>query len=351
MNVNEFEEHVRFWCSLTSDQVFTRLQDIGFTVVQYASRKGFKAGDTIHDRYAYRPGVQSDSPLLVCHADTVLRDIRYKYNEKTQTVISSELDDRLGIACLSYAIANGMTLGECAMLICDNEEIGQTTAEIYGEDSEQGMYSTPNWLMEFDRRGCDVVCYQYENATFTSLLEHVGFNVGCGSFSDISSLQLLGVSGVNVGVGYHREHSRQCHADLNDTLEQLAKAEEFCRQFHGVKLEHGLKAKRFDRWDKYSRWEDDDDTWVNYRQTGSDTAVIVSAKMDAMDGALSLNDMIDDALDNPGYDDDDNDALLLPDVKCDSCETMFPLDDMIDWQGHCVCSDCYTSCIEQKERI
>jgi len=235
MNIKQFERIVYKTCCQTVEDIFSDYpEEYGFEHVEKQGKR---------QRYLYRPGIRDDSPLLICHADTVLESSAYQYDSRTGIVVSSELDDRLGIAVLLTIIQSSgkdcIHLSDCAILITDNEETGQSTSALFSKDCEQnpGRFGRPNWLMNFDRRGTDSVCYGYENDTFSSLLNHCGHTIGQGTCSDISRMESLGVSGVNVGIGYHNEHSLKCHAYLRDTLQSMLRAECFCSQFHHLRLE------------------------------------------------------------------------------------------------------------------
>jgi len=331
MNVEEFELVVRECCTLTTDDMFAQLVDVyGFTLTHHGSEQWGKKGAMIHNRYAYRPGKYADSPLLVCHADTVLGNLSYSYDVERLVVTSSELDDRLGIACMLYSLLLGNALSECAMLVCDNEEIASTTASTFTDDTlaMNGMTETglPVWLMEFDRRGVDVVTYVYGNDTFHSLLESVGFTIGEGSFSDISSMTDLGRSGVNVGIGYHSEHSTKCHARLSDTLLQLGRAVQFCEFYSCVTLRYTPRVQKYGKYDRFSYDGYYDDDRPLFSSTGA---------------KLSLTPVVDDMWDNPLDIEDDVNEL----ESCECCECLTHEQDMLDWHGCRICEQCYCDVI------
>lgn len=337
-NVERFEQIVRIVCTMTTDELFEYLAEFGFFVTNHGSEPYGKNGAIIHDRYAYRPGYGPESPLLVCHADTVRRCLAYEYDAERSVVVSSELDDRLGIACMLYVIELSSGLSDCAMLVCDNEEIAASTARTFTDDiiASLGLSSVgyPNWLMEFDRHGTDVVCYDYENDTLSSLLEHAGFEIGVGSFSDISSMTDLGRSGVNVGIGYHREHTLQCYADLTDTLKQLGRAETFYQLFGHIALKF-TPPKRYGG--KYSRFGYDgyyDDDW-------KDTSVKGIGSKLSLTPVPSL-----DMWDNPMDDEDTADYIDATEIiNCECCDTPNHLDDLVDWHGQIICDQCYSDYI------
>ena len=241
MNVKKFEQLVYQTCSQSVEDIFSEYpSEYGFEHIEKQGKR---------QRYLYRPGISNESPLLICHADTVLASRAYLYSAKTSVVTSSELDDRLGIAVLLAIIqSSGMDclhLSDCAMLITDNEEMGQSTSALFAADCKQNpeRFGSPNWLLNFDRRGSDSVCYGYENDTLSSLLRHCGHTIGQGTCSDISRMESLGVSGVNIGVGYQNEHSLKCFVYLRDTLQSIIRAECFCSQFRHIRFEFTLPTK------------------------------------------------------------------------------------------------------------
>jgi M42 glutamyl aminopeptidase len=234
-----FANILRTLCTSKTSEVFDSLVNLGFTY---------------NGRYAFRHGKTATSPMIVCHADTVVDggDGPHPFSKRGNRVTSIALDDRLGIACMVSIIQHKYAMADCAFLVCDDEEIGRSTAKEFVEDV------TPNWLVELDRRGTDVVCYDYDTPLLRSLLRSVGFDIGHGSFSDISSLEFLEVIGFNVGVGYHCEHTDKCHADLQDTLGQLDKLAKFYDRFGSIRLDHEPYVPKY-RTSKFSKFQDFDD--------------------------------------------------------------------------------------------
>lgn len=172
--------------------------------------------------------------LAVAHLDHVVKTRPVMRD----TVIScGQLDDRLGAWVILFLLPYlGINVD---VLLTDSEETGQSTAQYFVPPKDY------NWVVEFDRRGTDVVLYQYDSPSNRELLEEAGFSIGVGSFSDISYLD-IGVSGFNIGVGYHNEHTRFCYADLRDTIDNVALFADFYR-LHADTL---IPAPRFD--DGYS---------------------------------------------------------------------------------------------------
>ena len=123
-------------------------------------------------------------------------------------VISPSLDDRLGVWMIGYFL---LRTGLCYdILLTDGEERGKSSASYFKPPRQY------NWIFEFDRRGTEVVMYQFENKDMKTKLEGYGYHPEWGSFSDISYLDDLGCKAFNFGVGYHNEHTTFCHALIGD---------------------------------------------------------------------------------------------------------------------------------------
>ncbi len=139
-------------------------------------------------------------------------------------VYSPYLDDRLGI----YSIFEELPkLGiDVDILITDGEETGESSAKEFSQNCQKNY----NWIVEFDRRGEDVVLYKYKNEHMEkSLVEEAKFKKGKGASSDISHMKSLGVACFNVGIGFHDEHHPNCSADLAMFERQLTRFQEFYR--------------------------------------------------------------------------------------------------------------------------
>ena len=132
--------------------------------------------------------------LAVCHADvspliTAYRDfVGYKSVTGQSIVMSPALDDRLGI----WLVMEMLTDLQMDVLITTGEETGQSSAKKFEAPRDY------NWLVEFDRRGSDVVTYDFHNEEMLVEIEAAGFKMGLGSFSDICTMDKLGVAAFNV---------------------------------------------------------------------------------------------------------------------------------------------------------
>lgn len=160
---------------------------------------------------------------------------------KDETLIfSPQLDDRIGVYTLLYLLPS---LGVAVdTLLTTDEEIGRSTASEFTTDKQY------NWMCEFDRRGTDVVSYQYHD-----MKEHTKkfFTNGYGSFSDISCLDHLGVLGMNVGVAYSGEHTNRCFMVLEDYIDQIVRFVRFYREYKNIRLDYVKPPQTtFTSWDK-----------------------------------------------------------------------------------------------------
>ena len=137
--------------------------------------------------------------LAIAHIDTVLGEDWSLMHKGV--FYSPALDDRVGV----YTICDVLVTLPYDILLTDHEEIGASSGALFETGKEY------NWMFQFDRRGSDVVMYEYETADLAKRIRTAGCRVGVGSFSDISAMTHLGISGFNWGCGYEKEHSRACH--------------------------------------------------------------------------------------------------------------------------------------------
>lgn len=160
--------------------------------------------------------------LAVAHLDYVLWS---KPTQKGNTIYCPQLDDRLGAWVIMHLLPS---MGvEVDILLTDLEEKGLSTGEWFEPPKHY------NWMFQFDRRGTDVVTYQYGRE---KLLRKNGFKVGFGAFSDISSMEHLGCAGFNFGVGYYEQHTKGCHAKLSDTARMAAAFVRFFQKYENRHL-------------------------------------------------------------------------------------------------------------------
>ena len=195
--------------------------------------------------------------LAVCHADVSpliepYRDfVSYKSVTGQSIVMSPALDDRLGC----WLLLEMMKDIKMDILITTGEETGQSSAKKFHHDGDERYI----WLVEFDRRGSDVVTYDFHNEEMLVEIEAAGFKMGLGSFSDICTMDKLGVAAFNVGIGYHQEHTRGCWASLGETFRQLKKFRKF--YFRNCETEF-LNEATSNWWERDYEWESPDDEWL-----------------------------------------------------------------------------------------
>lgn len=175
----------------------------------------------------------NDSPVLaVAHLDSVL-DLEHFYVNRINgddLIFNAQLDDRLG----AYTILDVLPkLGiNCDVLLTEGEEQGRSTAAHFKAGKSY------NWAFSFDRKGEDVVTYQYNGKDWEDALKASKFRVGVGSFSDIAFLGHLGIKCVNIGTGYHGEHDDLCYASANQLERQVKRFEHFYNVNKNVKYPH-----------------------------------------------------------------------------------------------------------------
>ena len=145
--------------------------------------------------------------------------------EKAAKLSGPVVDDRLGCAlalgCTSWA----------DVLFTDCEEDGESTAAFFQAPRAY------NWIIGFDRRGTDVVTYDYKDKDWLSALESQ-FTIGHGSFSDIGYLEKLGTACVNMGIGYYNEHTTNAFWKPQETEEQLNRLYAFWSKHSETQFNH-----------------------------------------------------------------------------------------------------------------
>jgi hypothetical protein len=202
--------------------------------------------------------VQTGAPVLaVVHMDFVPVAHKWGFDAKRGRVYTPRLDDRMGLFVLLDVLPS---LGiHVDLLLTDSEEVGRSTARYFTDElGACGLLEAHpyNWCVQFDRRGDDVVLYDYEASTaWEGALAGHGFRIGCGSFSDISSLTDLGVCAVNIGCGYHHEHSTRCYGDISELARNVALFESFYRDNAGKRFAftEAMRDKYYSR-SSYTSW-------------------------------------------------------------------------------------------------
>ena len=175
--------------------------------------------------------------LGVAHLDTVCMDRHFIIAPITgeTLVFSPAIDNRLGAYTIAHLLPSlGIT---CDILLTTHEEKCKSTAELFVHP-EGKKYK---WIFSFDRKGDDVVMYQFENKKCKSRLEKCGFEVGWGSYSDIAELDTLGCKAFNFGCGYEDYHTRRSFFSLNVFKSQVKKFMGFYWRYKNTHMSHDPK--------------------------------------------------------------------------------------------------------------
>lgn len=193
---------------------------------------------TNKDRLPYNHKKREGATILgVAHCDYVRSAWSYPTLTKTDkgndAVVAGQVDDRVGVWLL-LDILPGL-IPTFDTLLTDDEEIGRSTAENFGEDMTDGHGpQSYNWTFQFDRRGVDFVDYGKASQRFIRNFKKVtGISHGMGSFSDICYLPASCGSKVNIGTGYYNEHTPGAHVDLQQCYDQVSRFARFANKFAG----------------------------------------------------------------------------------------------------------------------
>lgn len=212
--------------------------------------------------YAYKDN--NSNVLAVAHLDTVIQsnEVKSITMNGNKITFTPMLDDRLGVyTIMDFLPSLGINMD---ILLTDGEESGRSTASWFEENK------TYNWIVEFDRKGDDVVTYQYN---WDKTLKGY-FKLGYGSYSDIADLDFLGCKALNVGIGYHNEHTSMCYMVDNEYLSQMVRFIKFYREqanTHHPYIPQPKYNYGHDKPVEYSFW----DSWDTDEETelGGDDAI------------------------------------------------------------------------------
>ena len=205
---------------------------------------------TNKDRLPYNHKTRDGATILgVAHCDYVRSAWSYPTLTKTtdgnDAVVAGQVDDRVGVWLL-LDILPGL-IPTFDVLLTDDEEIGRSTAQNFGEDMQDGHGpQSYNWTFQFDRRGTDFVDYGKASQRFIkNFKKATGIAHGMGSFSDICYLPDSCGSKVNIGTGYYNEHSPTAHVDLQKCFDQVTRFSRFANKFAGKQF-HAPKDRQDD---------------------------------------------------------------------------------------------------------
>ena len=189
------------------------------------------------DKYWFKDN--GGSVLAVAHLDSVqpcthFHEMNLPHKHRVYCPV---LDDRLGVyIILSLLPKLGLKYD---ILLTTDEEIGRSTAQNFVTEKQY------NWIFEFDRKGDDVVMYDYETKEMKENLEKVGWKVGRGSYSDISELEFLECKAFNFGTGYQDYHSLDAYVDIKVLTANIQKFFLFFTKFKDIHLPHKKVEKKW----------------------------------------------------------------------------------------------------------
>ena len=167
--------------------------------------------------------------LMVAHVDTVLMPGK-KAGIRGDRLYHNAVDNRLGVY-LGMELLPSLGIG-VDLLLTTGEEEGYSTAALFRTRKRY------HWMFSFDRKGEDVVLYQYERPSLVATLREAGFAVGQGSYSCIAELEHLGCCGMNFGCGMYDYHSEGAYCDLVALVRQLRRFSAFFRKYSATLLPH-----------------------------------------------------------------------------------------------------------------
>jgi len=156
--------------------------------------------------------------LAVAHLDTRVQKLWPFHIEYDNLIVHPGLDDRLGAWVIMDVLPQKGI--EVDVLLTSGEESAQSSAALFKNADQY------NWIVEFDRRGEDVVTYGMESAEWLDALGDAKFKTDFGSFSDLCFLNTKKCA-VNVGIGYHGEHSQRCYCEVEELRRQIARFKKF----------------------------------------------------------------------------------------------------------------------------
>lgn len=156
------------------------------------------------------------------------------------------LDDRAGVyAILDYLPTVGLKYD---ILLTTGEEQLKSSA-LFFKPPKGKRY---NWMASFDRRGTDLVLYDYRDPNLETNLKECGWNIGIGTYSDIADLEHLRCKGINFGVGYYNEHTTRCFLSRKDFIADMRKFLRFYKKNSGAPYPHTPPWNRYTKEDGFS---------------------------------------------------------------------------------------------------
>jgi len=244
------------------------------SIADYVGLAGFQQ-HTLSDGSFYLFQDNGADILMVAHLDVVSLPVTFRH--KRGKVTSVALDDRLGVYILLEVLpALGIV---CDVLLTVDEEDGDSTARGFQPTKEY------KWVGEFDRKGTDVVVYDYMDNAWLDALESVGYRIGLGCYSDISELEFMGVACANFGCGYKKIHTIKCRANLRTVQRAIGRFAKFYAQYKDTRFVCGVAYRQREETVGYTRG---DGAWGDTRESNQ------GCQCDGCGLWCSLDDMVYD---------------------------------------------------------
>lgn len=258
-----------------------------------------------------------DSKILaVAHIDFLGTGRVHKAS--SEVVVSSALDDRLGVYMAMEAMPNAGI--PCDVLLTDDEESAMSTMQGLGMMFLQRY----NWMVQLDFPGEDVSTHGYKS--MQAAVEELYGPAPPVLFTDISFVKDYSPIGAfNAPIGYMQQHTEQCYVNLRTFARCMEKLKVFYDRHHDTKFtEHDdliLTEAMHDS--KYNLLGASTPGWTN------NAYVVKGGKRDGDDSFRGYAD----------YSYGGNDAAEWYET-CTTCLQEFDVMDMEVYDGHYVCELC-----------
>ena len=217
------------------------------------------------DGWLYKDG--TFPVLLVAHLDTVHKETPKRIIEKDGKMSSPQGiggDDRCGV----YMILEIIKKYDCAVLFCEDEEIGcEGAGKFIKTKLCKELKGKFNYIIELDRKGStDAVFYELDNMEFEDFVTEKYWKSDWGSFTDICILAPeLDCAAVNLSCGYYKQHTTdeyvvlaEMENNIKEVCKLLARTDEE-KHFEWKQLPTFTRGKGSYNWDWYG--DDEYDVW------------------------------------------------------------------------------------------
>ena len=266
------------------------------------------------------------------------------------------LDDRLGVyTALDLLPKLGLVVD---VLLTTGEETGKTSARSFIPKEEY------NWIVEFDRRGEDVVLYDFDgNKKWDEALEKSGYDLGFGSFSDICEMEDLGICAFNMGIGFCNEHSPDAYMVPSEYLRQMQRFVHFFRNNKDILYSHTKRIHPvYSGYNAYSMNRRKDDYYddFNWGHREDIPTIPVVQKAEAV-GKYATCDYCSVTLDREEMIWTSENGWLCTScysayyrgemIVCPNCSNEMEKDELLYRGGHWECPDCLAQLVEEDRAV